>query len=277
MHASPRGLAVVTCFVTACVGFGGRSVEDQPPPLPLALTFHPTIASYVSVSHRTIDRGIEGQARAEGTILRYRVTAEIARADSAFDVTFVVDTVTQATASNIDAREIADASGATFVGRMAPTGQLEVRRLRGARSPLLDQLVNQLRDFFPHLPPGGIRPGLVWVDTTEAPREQGGAQLRVMAITRYGAREWEGQGPGATIRIDWEREYTVTGIGEQMSQPFSVRGTGSTSGVSSFSAEGTFLGSIRRDELHSKVLLESMGTTIQLRQTQSDTVRILTR
>jgi len=229
------------------------------------------------VSHRTIDRGIEGQARTEGTILRYRVTAEIARADSAFDVTFVVDTVTQATASNIDAREIADASGATFVGRMAPTGQLEVRRLRGARSPLLDQLVNQLRDFFPHLPPGGIRPGLVWVDTTEAPREQGGAQLRVMAITRYGAREWEGQGPGATIRIDWEREYTVTGIGEQMSQPFSVRGTGSTSGVSSFSAEGTFLGSIRRDELHSKVLLESMGTTIQLRQTQSDTVRILTR
>lgn len=277
MHASPRGLAVVTCFVTACAGFGGRSVEGEPPSLPLALTFHPTIASYVSVSHRTIDRGIEGQARTEGTILRYRVTAEIARADSAFDVTFVVDTVTQATASNIDAREIADASGATFVGRMAPTSQLEVRRLRGARSPLLDQLVNQLRDFFPHLPPGGIRPGLVWVDTTEAPREQGGAQLRVMAITRYGAREWEGQGPGATIRIDWEREYTVTGIGEQMSQPFSVRGTGSTSGVSSFSAEGTFLGAIRRDELHSKVLLESMGTTIQLRQTQSDTVRILTR
>ncbi len=229
------------------------------------------------MSHRTVDRGIEGQSRTEGTVLRYRVTAEITRADSAFDVTFVVDTVTHATASNIDAPEIADATGASFVGRMAPTGQLEVRARRDAQSPLLDQVVNQLRDFFPHLPPGGIRAGLVWVDTTEAPREQGGAQLMIKAITRYGAGEWEGRGPGASIRIDWERQYTLSGIGEQLGQRFSLRGTGSTSGVSSFSTEGTFLGSIRRDELRSEVQLESMGTTIQLRQTQSDTVRMLTR
>ncbi len=277
MNASPSGLAVATCLMTACASFGGRSAKDEPPALPVAVTFHPTITSYVSVSHRTVDRGIEGQLRTEGTVLRYRVTAKMARADSAFDVTFVVDTVTHATASNIYALEIAAATGAAFVGRMAPTGQLEVRTRRDAQSPLLDQLVNQLRDFFPRLPPGGIRPGIVWVDTTEAPREQGGVQLTVMAITRYSAGEWDGQGADASIRIDWEREYTLTGIGEQLGQPFSVRGTGSTSGVSSFSADGTFLGSIRRDELRSKVLLESMGTTIQLQQTQNDTVRILNR
>ena len=267
----------MTCLVTACTGFGGRSAEDEPPALPVAITFRPTIASYASVSHRTVDRGIEGQSRTEGTVLRYRVTAEIARVDSVFDVTFVVDTVTDATASNIDAHELAGASGAAFIGRMAPDGQLEVHAERDAQSPLLDQLVNQLRDFFPHLPPGGKRPGLEWVDTTEAPREQGGAQLTVIAITRYGAGEWAGEGAGASIRIDWDREYTLTGTGEQMGQSFSLRGAGNTSGVSSFSAEGMFLGSIRRDELRSEVLLESMGTTIQLRQTQSDTLRILSR
>ena len=277
MNASPSGLAVMTCLVTACAGLGGRSAEEEPPALPIVITFHPTIASYASVSHRIVDRGIEGQSRTESTVLRYCVTAEIARADSVFDVSFVVDTVTDATAPNIDGSEIADASGAAFVGRMASGGQLEVAARRDAQSPLLDRLVNQLRDFFPALPPGGMRPGLVWVDTTEAPREQGGAQLTVIAITRYGAGEWVGQGANASIRVDWEREYTLTGIGEQMGQPFSVRGTGSTSGVSSFSAEGTFLGSIRRDKLQGEVLLESMGTTIQLRQTQSDTVRILTR
>jgi hypothetical protein len=98
-----------------------------------------------------------------------------------------------------------------------------------------------------------------------------------MATTRYSAGEWDGQDAGAAIRVDWEREYILTGIGEQFGQPFSLRGTGNTSGVSSFSAEGTFLGSSRLDELRSEVLLESMGTTIQLRQTQNDTVRILTR
>jgi len=267
----------VTCLATACVSIGGRPAEDEILALPVEVTFHPTTASYSSVSHRTVERGIEGQSRSEGTVLRYRFTAEIVQADSAFDVTFVVDTVTHATASNIDASEIASATGAVFLWQMGPTGQTEVRTRRDAQSPLVDHLVNQLRDFFPRLPPGGMRPGLVWVDTTEAPRAQGGARLTIMAITRYVAGEWEGQGAGASIRIDWEREYTLTGIGEQLGQPFSLRGTGSTSGVSSFSTEGTFLGSNRRDELHGEVLLESMGTTIQLRQTQSDTVRILAR
>ena len=91
MKASPIGLTVVTCLVTACAGFGGRSGEGEAPTLPEAVTFHPTIASYASVSHRTVDRGIDGQSRREGTVLRYRVTTEIAQADSAFDVTFVVE------------------------------------------------------------------------------------------------------------------------------------------------------------------------------------------
>ncbi len=98
------------------------------------------------------------------------------------------------------------------------------------------------------------------------------------AVTHYTADDqWTHEDGRSTMTVGWEREYSVSGTGEQFGQRFRLDGTGSTSGRSSFSADGTYLGTAKSDELSGEILIESMGTTIQLRQTQTDTVRILSR
>ncbi len=271
-------LAAVTSVAAACAFVGSGSVEDEAP-TPTVFNFRPTSATYVSVSYRTVARGVDGQTRSEETLLSYLLTTDVTQGDSeAMTATFVVDTVTRATASNIQPREIGEATGATFIARLASTGQLTDFSARETGSPLLLQLANQLGEFFPTVPLGGIRPGLTWVDSTEAPRDQGGALLMLKAVTHYTADDqWIHQDGRSTMTVGWEREYSISGTGEQFGQRFTLDGTGSTLGRSSFSADGTYWGTAKSDELSAEIMIESMGTTIQLRQTQTDTVRILSR
>ena len=231
----------------------------------------------MSVSHRTVDRELEGRLLSEGTVLRYRMTTEIALVDSTLRASFVVDTVTDATASNILPSEIASATGKTFSARLARDGRLDPLEGGAASSPLVERLSNQLQEFFPRIPQNGIHAGLIWVDTTEALREQGGARLAIPGVTRYAAGAWEEREGTQELSVDWEREYRVRGTGEQFGQQFTIDGSGTTSGTSYFSANGRYLGSIKRDELSSEILIGPMGATIRLRQTQSDTVRTLPR
>ena len=273
-HAS---LVAVTSVAVACVFVGGGSVEETPP-TPTVFNFRPTSAKYVSVSYRSVVRAGEGQTHSEETLLSYLLTTDVTQCDSAMSATFVVDTVTRATASNIQPHEIARATGATFVARLASTGRLTDFSARVTGSPLLLQLANQLGEFFPNVPLGGIRPGLTWIDSTEAPRDQDGALLMLRAVTNYTADDqWIHEDGRSTMTVGWQREYSISGTGEQFGQRFRLDGTGSASGRSSFSADGTYLGTAKSDELSGEILIESMGATIQLRQTQTDTVRILSR
>ena len=270
-------LAAVTSVAAACAFVGSGSIEEEAP-TPTAFNFRPTSAAYISVSHRSVERGVDGRTRSEETLLSYLLTTEVTQGDSAMTATFVVDTVTSATASNIQPQEIGRATGATFIARLTSTGQLTDFSARETGSPLLLQLANQLGEFFPTVPLGGIRPGLTWVDSTEAPRDQGGALLMLRAVTHYTADDqWTHEDGRYTMTVGWEREYSISGTGEQFGQPFRLDGTGSTSGRSSFSDDGTYLGTVKSDELSGEILIESMGTTTQLRQTQIDTVRILSR
>ena len=277
MNRYPTSLAAVTSVAAACAVVGSGSVVEKTP-TPTVFNFRPTSATYVSVSYRSVVRGVEGQTRSEETLLSYLLTTDVTQCDSAMTATFVVDTVTRATASNIQPHEIGSATGATFIARLASTGRLTDFSARKTGSPLLLQLANQLGEFFPTVPLGGISPGLTWVDSTEAPRDQGGALLMLRAVTHYTADDqWTHEDGHSTMTVGWEREYSISGTGDQFGQRFRLDGTGSTSGRSSFSADGTYLGTAKSDELTGEILIESMGTIIPLRQTQTDTVRILSR
>ena len=277
MNRYHTSLAAVTGVAAACAFAGSGSVQEEAP-TPTVFNFRPTSAAYVSVSYRSVVRELDGQTVSEETMLRYLLTTDVTQGDSAMSATFVVDTVTRATASNIQPHEIGSATGATFIARLASTGRLTDFSARKTGSPLLLQLANQLGEFFPTVPLGGISPGLTWVDSTEAPRDQGGALLMLRAVTHYTADDqWTHEDGHSTMTVGWEREYSISGTGDQFGQRFRLDGTGSTLGRSSFSADGTYLGTAKSDELTGEILIESMGTIIPLRQTQTDTVRILSR
>lgn len=276
---SPRSKwAVAAALLAACGSIDpAATLEGQPAPTPAPrkFSYRPGVTSYLSTSHRLVERGTTSRALGDSIVLRYRFTTVVAEADAALSVSFVIDTVLSATARNILRHEIDRATGAVYAARLSPTGHLEGLEPADHTSPLLQELAARSSDFFPALPADGLLPALTWVDTAEVQRDQGGAQLTTRSITTYRSGEWNATDRGMVLPVDWERTYHVDGTGNQFGQRFTLRGEGTASGRSLFASDGRYLGYVSQDDLVAELLLETLGTSTTMRQHQIDTLRIL--
>ncbi len=251
------------------------TLDGQPALAPRKFTYRPGVTSYLSSSHRLVERGTSSRALGDSIVLRYQFTTVVTEADAALSVSFVIDTVLSATARNILPHEIDRATGAVYAARISPTGHVEDFGLADHASPLLQELAARSSDFFPALPADGLLPTHTWVDTSEVQRDQGGAWLTIRSVTTYRSGEWNATDGGVVLPVDWERTYHVDGTGNQFGQRFSLRGEGTASGHSLFAADGRYLGYVSQDDLAAELLLETLGTTTPLRQRQIDTLKIL--
>ena len=268
--------AAAAALLAACSSIDpATTLEGQPAPAPRKFTYRPGVTSYLSTSHRFVERGTRSRALGDSIVLRYRLTTVVTEADAALSVSFVIDTVLSATARNILRHEIDRATAAVYAARLSPTGHLEGLELTDHASPLLQELAARSSDFFPVLPPDGLLPALTWVDTAEVQRDQGGAWLTTRSVTTYRSGEWNTTDRGVVLPIDWERTYHVDGTGNQFGQRFTLRGEGTASGRSLFASDGRYLGYVSQDDLVAELLLETLGTATPVRQRQIDTLRIL--
>ncbi len=196
------------------------TLDGQPVLAPRKFTYRPGVTSYLSSSHRLVERDTRSPALGDSVVLRYRFTTVVTEADAALSVSFVIDTVLTATAPNILQHEIDRATGAVYAARITPTGHLEGFELADHASPLLQALAAHNSDFYPTLPADGLLPTFTWVDTAEVQRDQGGAWLTIRSLTTYRSGEWNATGKGVVLPVDWERTYHVEGTGNQFGQRF---------------------------------------------------------
>ncbi len=268
--------AAAAALLAACSSIDpATTLDEQPAPAPRKFTYRPGVTSYLSSSHRLVERGTRSRALGDSIVLRYRFTTVVTEADTALSVSFVIDTVLSATARNILQHEIDRATGAVYTARISPTGHLEDFKLADHASPLLQELAARSADFFPTLPADGLLPTLTWVDTAEVRRDQGGAWLKIRSVTTYRSGNWNASDGGVVLPVDWERTYHVEGTGNQFGQRFTLRGQGTASGRSRFASDGRYLGYVSQDDLVAELLLETLGTTTPMRQRQIDTLKIL--
>lgn len=268
--------AVAAALLAACGSIDpATTLDGQPAPAPHRFTYRPGVTSYLSTSHRIVERGTRSRALGDSVVLRYRLTTVVTEADEALSVSFVIDTVLSATARNILRHEIDRATGAVYAARLSPTGPLEGLELADQASPLLQELAARSSDFFPVLPADGLLPALTWVDTAEVQRDQGGAWLTTRSVTTYRSGEWNATDRGDVLPVDWKRTYHIDGTGNQFGQRFTLHGEGTASGRSLFASDGRYLGYVSQDDLVVELLLETLGTATPMRQRQIDTLRIL--
>ncbi len=268
--------AAAAALLAACGSINpATTLDGQPAPAPRKFTYRPGVTSYLSSSHRLVERGARSRALGDSIVLRYRFTTVVTEADAALSVSFVIDTVLSATARNITQHEIHRATGAVYTARISPTGHLQGFELTDHASPLLQELAALSSDFFPTLPADGLLPTLTWVDTAEVQRDQGGASLTIRSVTTYRSGEWNATDGGVMLPVDWERTYHVDGTGNQFGQQFTLRGEGTASGRSLFASDGRYLGHVGQEDLKAELLLETLGTVTPVRQRQIDTLRII--
>ncbi len=269
-------LATTLIWCSGCAARGpGQSGADAAPTPPPVLWFGPSVSSYLSTSHRSVEREIAGATRSDSMFLRYQFTAAIRDGDSGLVVSFAIDTVLGATAPNIVQSDIDQVKGVTYTALLSTTGRMDELRASRSSSPLLDVLAAQAADLFPVLPAGGLMPSQTWVDSTETQRVEGGALLTFQVITHYRSHAWSDADGAMVLPVDWEQEYRVGGSGDQFGREFTLRGNGTVSGRSWFARDGLFVGSVSEDNLVAQLAIDDLGIMTPVRQQQVDTVRVL--
>ncbi len=267
--------AAAGALLAACGSIDpATTLDGQPAPAPAKFAYRPGVTSYLSSSHRLMERGTRSWTLGDSSVLRYWFTAVVTEAEAALSVSSGTHTALSATARNVLQDEIDRATGAVYTARISPTGHLEGFQPADHASPLLQELAVRSSDFFPALPADGLLPTLTWVDTAEVQRDQGGAWLTIRSVTTYQSGEWNATDGGVVLPVDWERTYHVDGTGNQFGQAFTLRGEGTASGRSLFGSDGRYLGHVSRDDLVAELVLETLGTATPMRQRQIDTLRI---
>ncbi len=269
-------LATTLPWLAGCIASGtGKETTDVPPAPPPNVRFAPSVTSYVSSSHRWVERDIAGVTHSDSMFFQYQLTAVITEADSGLAVSFAIDTVLAATARNIHSTDIAAASGSTYTALLSPTGRWYALNWEPAGSPLMEALAAQTTSIFPVLPAGGLLPSHSWVDSVEIERTEGGALLTFRVLTTYRSGEWNDAEGGMVIPIEWVKVYQVAGAGTQFGRPFSLQGEGTATGRSWFTRDGRFVGSVSEDDLVAQLEIDDLAMVTPVRQHQVDTVRVL--
>lgn len=265
-------LVLSAVSAAACAGMSGRASDPAPP---THFRYEASRGTYAVASHRVVDSDIQGQATRVTTVLRYTLTAELQRDSAgALSAVLTVDSVQEASGPDFGPDAASRAAGARFTGIVGDDGALE-DFAGGDGSMLIDQVAFSLSRFLPKIPPGGLAPGDRWADTTTTTRPASGAVITVAGVTRYETGGWTQSGDARVLPVTWVRTYTVTGHGDQMGQPFTIEGTGQSTGEHRLTDSGRYAGSATADSSSSTVVLTQLGIEFPVIQVGADTVAVV--
>lgn len=264
--------------MAACAG----TVDSAPPPRPVTppaerVVLRPDTTSYLFASRLRVKQELQGQEQRTEEALRYRFTIALAPGAEGLQATFSIDSVLLAEGESMSDADVRAATGTRFAALVADTGELRGFAPTGgpSSSQLVARIGNDLKQLFPHLPGGGVLPGLTWGDTTEAVTRATGPELTIHAVTRYRSGDWTQHGSGRALPIDWTRRYTVSGHGVQLGQQYTLTGEGETVGESLLSVDGRYLGGTAGDSTTMEIVLTGVGITIPVDQARADTIGIV--
>lgn len=279
-----RFLVVLAVLALAGCGSGTTRAGDPsgptpdpgptaPPgaPVPTGVVYRATRnAAYTLERHDSLALQLPGGASQQQLIDRIAyVNVTLVPDTSGYQATIVLDSL-QASAGGVPAvlDSLVPAWGTRWTGRLTPDGELS--RLTADRSTTLgDQVGPTLRSLFPALPPGGVRVGMEWADTTDVPIRADAFDATERGITSYRALESDDPRAKKAIKLESNGSYERTGKGKQFDQELEMSGAGTRTAVHYLGSEGVLLSARGSDSGDMTITVPAVGQTVPVKQSGS--------
>jgi hypothetical protein len=276
--------AVVGCSSTTSGtgGPGGPTPQPSGPPTPgvptpSGITYLPVRdVAYALNRHDSLTLQLPGGATQQQLIDRtayLRVT--LARDAAGYQATIVLDSLESAVGGVPAVPDsILPARGTRWTGTLTPDGKLSA--LRADRSSTLgDQVGSNLRSLFPALPPGGVRPGMEWVDSTEVPIRADAFDATERSLTNYRSTESDDANAKRAIKLESSGTYQRTGRGTQYDQKLEMTASGMRTSVHYLNSDGTLASARGSDSGDMTITVPAVGQTVPVKQSGSYSITSL--
>jgi hypothetical protein len=230
-------------------------------------------AGYALVRHDSLTLQLPGGANQLQLIDRtayLRLT--LAPDTNGYQVAIVLDSL-QAAVGGVPAvlDSILPARGTRWTGFLTPAGELSA--LKADRSSTLgDQIGSNLRLLFPALPPGGVKSGMEWTDTTEVPIRADAFDAVERSLTRYRASDSDDPRARKAVRLESSGRYQRSGKGTQYDQQLEMTASGSRSAVYLMNEDGTLVSARGNDSGDMTITVPAVGQTVPVKQTGTYTI-----
>lgn len=238
-------------------------------PAPTGFVYRPVReAAYTLQRHDSLSLQLPGGASQLQSIDRTAYLRVMIAPDTAgYLATVVLDSL-QASAGGVPAvlDSLTPARGTRWTARLTPEGRLSAMTADRA-STLGDQVGTNLRSLFPGLPPGGVRAGMEWTDTSEVPLKADAFEATERALTHYRASESDDSRAKKAIKLESNGTYERSGKGTQFDQQLEMTATGSRSAVHFLSQDGYLVSAQGSDAGDMTITVPAVGQTVPVKQT----------
>jgi hypothetical protein len=283
------GLAILACLATlgcssATSGTGtpsGPTPQPSPPqpgtPTPSGVTYMPVRdAGYALNRHDSLTLQLPGGASQQQLIDRtayLRVT--LVRDPAGYLTTIVLDSL-QSTVGGVPAApdSVLPARGTRWTATLTPDGKLSA--LQADRSSTIgDQVGSNLRALFPALPPGGVRAGMEWVDSSEVPIRADAFDAIEHSMTHYRSMDSDDPNAKKAIKLESSGTFQRTGKGTQYDQKLEMTASGMRTSVYYLNPDGTLASARGSDSGDMTITVPAVGQTVPVKQSGSYSITSL--
>lgn len=238
-------------------------------PAPTGVIYRPVReAAYTLQRHDSLSLQLPGGANQLQSIDRTAYLRVMIVPDTAgYLATIILDSL-QASAGGVPAvlDSLTPARGTRWTARLTPEGRLS--SMTADRSSTLgDQVGTNVRSMFPGLPPGGVRPGMEWTDTSEVPLKADAFEATERALTHYRASEGDDARARKAIKLESNGTYERSGKGTQFDQQLEMTAAGNRSAVHYLSQDGYLVSAQGTDAGNMTITVPAVGQTVPVKQT----------
>jgi hypothetical protein len=246
-------------------------------PTPSGTTYLPVRdAAYALNRHDSLTLQLPGGASQQQLIDRtayLRVT--LVRDPAGYLATVVLDSLQSAVGGVPAAPDsILPARGTRWTATLTPDGKLSA--LKADRSSTMgDQVGSNLRTLFPALPPGGVRAGMEWTDSTEVPIRADAFDAMEQSLTKYRAMDSDDPNARKAIKLESSGTYQRTGKGTQYDQKLEMTASGMRTSVHYLNPDGTLASAHGSDSGDMTITVPAVGQTVPVKQSGSYSITSL--
>ena len=253
-------------------GAPGEAPAETPPPggRGPAVTYKAVRdASYRLEHHDSLSLQYPGgavQEQVRNRVAFFRLTLAQAPEPDNYRVTVVLDSL-QATESGqpVAPDSVAGARGTVWTGTVTDRGQLS--QLSSNRSSTLsDELGSRIPLLFPVLPPGGVREGMEWTDTTQRKVVADAFPVTQTAILTYRATDTTELRSRKAIALESSGTYSRSGTRVQGDQELQMTATGNLKEVHNLGLDGALVSAEGTESGDMTISVPALGQTVPVRR-----------
>jgi hypothetical protein len=255
----------------------GPSTPGVPAPAGGGITYGAVRdAGYALERHDSLTIQLPGGASQQQLIDRTAyLRVAIAPDTAGYVATIVLDSI-QAAVGGVPAvpDSVIPARGTRWTASLTREGRLSA--LKADRSTTLgDQLGSNLRSLFPNLPPGGVKAGMEWTDTTEVPIRADAFDATERSFTSYRATESDDPRAKKAIKLESTGSYQRRGKGTQYDQQLEMTASGTRTAVHYLNPDGTLASARGSDAGDLTITIPAVGQSVPVKQAGTFSITLL--